>query len=209
MLSFLFLLLPLAFLLYCIDKKDKQILIPALIGLACGIILCACRAFFSFSHRVIPYSFGQNLGYIAIQDLIMPVVLCVAYYFISRDTWEYKVNCFFPLICSYFIVYLPYSVAAGTESIVYSEYQIFVKPIICLVMIYQLAVDVKLLYEGIRDKYILKIILNVLVIILYIVYPLISDTFYIMGYPLLLIIGLAVVYTICPILHFAYTVLKQ
>lgn len=209
MLTFLLLLLPLGFLLYCLEKKDKQILIPALIGFACAIVLCAFRAFLSFSHRVIPYSFGSNFGYYVVQDIIMPVILCAAFYFVSKDSWEYKVNSFFPLMCSFYIIYLPFSVISRTETVVYSGYDLFIKPVICLAMLYQLAASVKLFYEGIKEKYVLKIFLNVVVILAYIIIPLILDTLYIMGYPFAMVLGLSILYVVSSILFSVGKILNR
>lgn len=208
MLSFLFLLLPLAFIFYCLVQKDKQILIPFLIGLGFAIVACAFKAFFTFTHRVIPYSFGQNLGFYLSQNLILPIILCVAYFVISRDSVDYKVNCFFPLICSYFMIALPYGVIAGTETVVYSGYEIFVKPVVCLAMLYQVAIDLVLLYEGIKSKYVLKIILNVIFIIAYLILPAFLDTLYVMGVQFYLLLAIAAVYVVSPIVFFVYRNVK-
>jgi len=209
MLTFLFILLPFSFVAYCFIKRDKQILIPSVIGLLFAILICAFRAFFSFTHRVIPYSFVQNLLYYISQNVILPVILCTVYFFVSKDDYEVRVRSFFPLICSYFIIYLPYTVISVNETSVYTGYSLFIKPIMILAMILQLNTDFRLLYEGIKEKYVFKCILNVALIIVYMLVPAILDSIYIMGYKFGFVILVFAIYLILPLIYHNVMMIKK
>jgi hypothetical protein len=75
MLLFSFLLLPLVLILYCLLAKEKRNLIVIFLGVFSSTLLCAVQEFVLFSHRLVPYSFGQNLLFYFPQTLVLIIVV--------------------------------------------------------------------------------------------------------------------------------------
>ena len=198
MLLFLFLLLPCAFTAYAFYSKDKKIILPSLAGFFISIIVCACRYFFSYEHRLIYSSFAENFIYFLLKQNLLPlVIVSVLLALITRDTWEFKIKAFFPVMCAFFAVYLPYCVVTASEYY-YQGYDLFLKPFIYLAMIVQVSVSLICLYQSIVNKKIPFAILHALLILLYLVYPAISDALYVINYSFVLILILGIVYSLVP-----------
>jgi hypothetical protein len=53
----MFLLLPLILLAWCFYKKDLHLLPVIFTGMLAAVFVCGFKAFFLYSHRIIPYSF--------------------------------------------------------------------------------------------------------------------------------------------------------
>ena len=206
MLLFLILLLPCAFTAYCFIVKDKKIILPSLAGFFSAVIVCACRYFFSYEHRLVYSSFSENFVYYLLKQNFLPIIIVsVLFALITRDTWEYKVKNFFPLMCSYFAVYLPYCVISSSE-FYYQAYDLFLKPFIYLAMIIQISICLISLYQSLVNKKIAFVILNVLIILIYLIYPAASDALYAINHGFALILILGIVYTLIP---FALLAIKQ
>ena len=209
MLLFLILLLPAAFLAYAFTIKDRSIILPAFAGLITAAFVCACRYFFSYEHRLIYFSFGQNFSYYLIKQNFLPLLVVSAVYaLISRDTMEYKFKNFFPLLCPFFAVYLPYCVITSSE-VYYQAYDLFLKPVIYLAMIGQIALSLLSLYNGITQRKIAPIIINCLVILFYAIYPAVSDALYAIDYKFALILILGILYSVVPVVFVVISALKQ
>lgn len=206
MLLFLILLLPCAFTAYSFTLKDKKIILPATAGFFTAVIVCACRYFFSYEHRLVYSSFSENFFYYLIKQNFLPLVIVAALFaLVSRDTWEYKVKHFFTLMCPFFAVYLPYCVITASEYY-YQAYDLFLKPFIYLAMIVQISFSLMRLYETIVNKKIPLAVLHALIILLYLIYPAISDALYAIDYRFALILILGIVYILVP---FALLTIKQ
>ena len=209
MLLFLILLFPCAFIAYSFLVKDKKIILPAATGFLSAVIVCACRFFFSYEHRLIYSSFNENLIYYLIKQNLLPLlVVSVLVAVITRDTWEYRFNNFFPLMCSFFAVYLPYCVITSSEYY-YQSYDIFLKPIIYLAMLVQISLSLISFYKCIVNKKVIFAILNVVIISAYLIYPAISDTLYAIDYSFGLILVVGIVYSILPVGFFVLKLLKK
>ena len=205
MLLFLILLLPCALITYAFILKDKSIILTIFAGLMTATVVCACRYFFSFEHRLIYYSFGQNFAYYLVKQNLLPLIIVTAVYaLISRDSAEYKIKNFFPLILSFFMVYLPYCVITSSE-IYYQSYDIFLKPVIYLAMLAQLALSLTALYKAITEHKPLFITINVIIMLIYALYPAVSDALYAIDSSFALILILGIFYCLLPI---AFLVLK-
>ena len=198
MLLFLILLLPAAFFTYAFTIKDCSIILPAFAGLVTAAFVCACRYFFSYEHRLIYFSFGQNFAYYLVKQNLLPLVVVSAVYaLISRDTMEFKFKNFFPLLCPFFAVYLPYCVITASE-VYYQAYDLFLKPVIYLAMLGQIAMSLLALYNGITQRKVAPIVINCLVILLYAIYPAVSDALYAIDYNFVIILSVGIVYTLVP-----------
>lgn len=135
MLTFLFMIFPVSLLIYFVNPENRKNIIVAFTGLVTGLLVCMYRWLFVQAHRVVPYSFGANYGHFLMQHMLVPVfVLYGLFFLISRNDLEFKIKAFFPLICSYYIIFMPYSVTSATDYI-FSSYEIFVKPAVYLLAI--------------------------------------------------------------------------
>ena len=198
MLLFLILLLPIAFTAYSFFVKDKKIILPAITGFFTAVIVCACRYFFSYEHRLIYFSFSENFIYFLIKQNLLPlVVTSIIIAIITRDTWEFKIKNFFSVMCPFFAVYLPYCVITASEYY-YQAYDLFLKPLIYLSMLVQISYSLIRFYESIVNKKVLFSILHILLILCYLVYPAISDALYAIDYNFAIILSVGIVYTLVP-----------
>ena len=206
MLLFLILLLPCAFTTYCFIVKDKKIILPSLAGFFTAVIVCACRYFFSYEHRLVYSSFADNFIYYLVKQNLLPlVIVSILFALITRDTWEYKIKNFFPLMCAFFAVYLPYCVITASEYY-YQAYDLFLKPLIYLAMVVQISICLISFYQSLVNKKIVFSILNVLIALCYIIYPAVSDALYAINHGFALILILGIIYTLVP---FALLAIKQ
>lgn len=202
MLLFLILLMPAAFTAYAFIIKDRKIILPSFAGLMTSVIVCACRFFFSYEHRLIYNSFSENFVYYLLKQSLLPlIIVCAVYALVSRDTLEYKCKNFFPLMCPFFAVYVPYSVITASEYY-YQAYDIFLKPVIYLAMVVQISFSLMQLYKGISERKVVSIVINSLVILLVAIYPAVSDALYAIDYSFALILILGIVYSIIPAAYF-------
>ncbi len=209
MLLFLIFLLPCALLTYSFISKDKKIILPVFAGLITASIVCACRYFFSYEHRLIYSSFGQNFAYYLIkQDFLPLLIVSLVYALISRDCAEYKFKNFFPLLTSFFAVYLPYCVITSSE-IYYQAYDLFLKPIIYLAMLTQIALCLVNIWNSLTSGKIVFIVLDVLIIILYAIYPAVSDALYAIDYSFALILVIGILYSLLPLVFLIIKIARK
>lgn len=202
MLLFLILLLPCALTTYSFMLKDKKIFLPAVTGFFSAVIVCACRYFFSYEHRLVYSSFSSNFLYYLVKQNFLPlIVVTLVFALVTKDTWEYKVKNFFPLITSFFAVYLPYCVITSSEYY-YQAYDLFLKPVIYLAMLVQLSFSLISLYQAIVNKKVGFAVINALLILLYLIYPAISDTLYAIHSSFGLILILGILYSLFPLALF-------
>ena len=208
MITFLLLLIPFALALYCMWVKDKRDIIPAFCGFISAVLLCAIKLIFTFPHRVIPFSFAENVTFYLVKlSLLPPVVLFLVFFFIVKDTVLYKVSAFFPLVASFYMVYLPYSIISYSGAI-YSAYELFAKPLVYLAMISGLAIAVKCIYNSIISKKYLFTVVAVVFTSVYLVVPAITDALYAIGYKLGLLIVYDCLYMILPFGWIGFSFIK-
>lgn len=180
MFTFTILLFPIALSVYFITKKTKEASLFIIIGFLAGTLTCAIRAFFTFSHRIILLSFSNNFWYFFLRDCFFPIVILYGVFLlVSTDTLEFKKNAFFPLICSFYTVFAPYSIISGEES--KAIFSIFIKPIIIFTMIIGLSYSISLLLSGIENKKVLSIIAGSITFALYLSVPSIINSIWIIN----------------------------
>lgn len=198
MLLFTIILMPLVFMLYSIQHKEVKIIMPAFIGVMTGILVTAFKVFFLYSHRVVPYSISANIIYLILRQSLLPAVLIYGLFFlISKDTREYKINFCFPLLLSFYMIYLPYSIISTSEGL-YSFFSLFVKPVVYIVMIYQVSQFLKLLMNEVENKVYAKIALYGCFIFLYLFIPAVLESFVIVEKYVFVIYILSLVYCLSP-----------
>ena len=160
-------------------------------GLIAAVLVCGFRAFFLYSHRVIPFSFGKNMWYLLLRQTLLPVVLLYGLFFlISRDTISYKVEALFPLLISFYLLYLPYTILSTSEKII-TTFPLFIKPVLFTVMIFSLGLSAKHIEKTVKaQKYVFTVIWGFIALVS-IVLPSVVETMYIldMNYLLILVIS--------------------
>lgn len=177
MLLFSFLLLPVVLSGFCLYYRDKKIVLPIFIGFMSGILVCAFKTFFLYSHRIIPYSLGQNFIYFFFRQTFLPVVILYLLFFLfSKDDYKYKVDSCCPLLLSFYMIFLPYMIVTSAEGL-YSGFALFVKPVVYTFMIIQVSYSIKRLVEAIVEKNVKIIVLQSLFGLIYLVLPAVIESF--------------------------------
>ena len=176
MLLFLLLLFPVSLVLYFLFAREKKFSLVVFIGFFTGILVCAIHFIVSYAHRLIPDSFFQNYFYYFIKLSFLPMLLVPAgFCVLSKITWEYKAKAIFPLMASFYAVYLPYYIMSMTDSR-YSLYDISLRPLIYLAMIIQISYSAKRLVYCIQEDNKSQKLKNIILIIVYMLFPAFADT---------------------------------
>ena len=171
MFLFSFLVLPVLLVWFCFYKKNSKLLPSILFGMLCAVVLSLFLVLFTFSHRIIPYDFRENLTYLLLNQTVLPLLIPYFLFVVFlRDNWEYKIENFLPLELSFFAVYLPFIILTTAEGL-YSGFSLFIKPILFLVMILVCAFSVKQIYKSIISKKVIPIILFTVVFVIFMIIP--------------------------------------
>ena len=197
----MFLLLPLILAAWCFYKKDSHLIPVIFTGAVAAVLVCGFKAFFLYSHRIIPYSFESNVLYLLVRQTLLPVILLYGIFFVwSKDKISYKVEAFFPLLISFYMLYLPYTIVSTSEGL-YTSFPLFVKPVLFVVMIFSLALSAKHIEKTVRNKkYVFTVIWGIIALISVVV-PSLLEGMYILDINYLLLLVLSAVYSaLLPIL---------
>lgn len=197
----MFLLLPLILAAWCFYKKDSHLIPVIFTGAVAAVLVCGFKAFFLYSHRIIPYSFESNVLYLLVRQTLLPVILLYGIFFVwSKDKISYKVEAFFPLLISFYMLYLPYTIVSTSEGL-YTSFPLFVKPVLFVVMIFSLALSAKHIEKTVRNKkYVFTVIWGIIALISVVV-PSLLEGMYILDMNYLLLLVLSAVYSaLLPIL---------
>lgn len=136
-------ILPLCLILWAITYGEKKYTIAFLTGLLSGVVVTSIKGFFTFSHRVIPYSFSENFIYLFVREALLPVLILYGIYvLLSHDEPEFKAKSFFPLVNAFYISFLPFIILSGNKAI-HTHFELFLKPVIFEIMIFALSGAVK------------------------------------------------------------------
>ena len=189
------LLLPLILAAWCFYKKDTHLIPVILTGLVAAVLVCGFKAFFLYSHRIIPYSFKSNVLYLLVRQTLQPVVLLYGIFFAwSKDEISYKVEAFFPLLISFYMLYLPYTIISTSEG-VYTSFPLFVKPVLFVVMIFSLGLSAKHIEKTLRNKKIVFAVVWIIIGLVSVVIPSLLEGMYILDMNYLLVLVLSAVYS--------------
>ena len=188
---FMFLLLPLILAAWCFYKKDSHLIPVIFTGAVAAVLVCGFKAFFLYSHRIIPYSFESNVIYLLVRQTLLPVVLLYGIFFAwSKDEISYKVEAFFPLLISFYMLYLPYTIISTSEGL-YTTFPLIVKPVLFVVMIFSLALSAKHIEKTIKNKKYVFSAVWIIIGLVSVVVPSLLESMYIldMNYFLLLVLS--------------------
>lgn len=187
----MFLLLPLILAAWCFYKKDSHLIPVIFTGAVAAVLVCGFKAFFLYSHRIIPYSFESNVIYLLVRQTLLPVVLLYGIFFAwSKDKISYKVEAFFPLLISFYMLYLPYTIVSTSEGL-YTTFPLIVKPVLFVVMIFSLALSAKHIEKTIKNKKYVFSAVWIIIGLVSVVVPSLLEGMYIldMNYFLLLVLS--------------------
>ena len=189
------LLLPLILAAWCFYKKDPHLIPVIFTGAVAAVLVCGFKAFFLYSHRIIPNSFESNVLYLLVRQTLLPVVLLYGIFFAwSKDKISYKVEAFFPLLISFYMLYLPYTIISTSEGL-YTSFPLFVKPVLFVVMIFSLGLSAKHIEKTVKKRKIVFAIIWGLIGIVSVIIPSLLEGMYILDMNYLLILVLSGVYS--------------
>lgn len=192
---FMLLLLPLILAAWIFYKREPHQIPVIFAGLISAVLVCGFRAFFLYSHRIIPLSFESNMMYLLIRQTLLPIMVLYGVFFaVSRDTISYKVEALFPLLISFYMLYLPYTILSGADHII-TTFLLFVKPVLFTVMIFSLGLSAKHIEKNINAKKYFFTAVWILISLVSIVVPSVLETMYILDMSYFLILLLSAVYS--------------
>lgn len=193
MFLFLILLFPtvLCFCCFHSTKKIYGFLVAA--GAFLGIFASGCTALFSYMHRIPEFSLCSNFFYYFLKEYGLPLILVYAlYFFTTKDSVEFKIKSFFPVVAAFYAVYMPYCVIASSNA-AFSFFQLFAKPVLMLSEVFFASFFAYRIYCAAVSKNISRIIVLSFSALVMLVIPPALETMY------LLSIALPVVYVVASV----------
>ena len=118
MYSFLILSIPATVIFYCCIHTEysfKSFFGPIAIGLTAGIISAIFKEYFIFSAYVATSGFFEHFLHILKTTFFPPVILFAFWDLFSKDGTRYKTTSAFPLLASFYAIFLPYISISSPE----------------------------------------------------------------------------------------------
>lgn len=197
---FLFTLLffPLLITSYCFYYKSHKLVPVISIGLVVAILVCSFQAVFTFAHRVIPYNFAGNYLYLLFRQSLLPVGIIYAVFFlVSKDDIDFKLDSFFPLLLSFYAIYLPFVIITSSEGL-YSSFSLFFKPILFGAMLVELSICLNYFYKLLNEKNIMLAVLVAVFFLIYLCLPALFETYYLIKMHTVLTLIFGILYSLLP-----------
>lgn len=195
---FLLSLLPLSFAAFCFWRKDRQVVPVAMLGFITAVIVCLVKVIFTYAHRVIPYVLADNFEFFLLRQILAPVILLYGLFFaISRDSIGYKIKSYFPLMSSFYMVYMPYVIISSAEPTP-SAFQTFVQPVILLSMLAMQAFALDSGYKFALKKKIALSIVSFVIFFAYMLVPPLLISMYMLEINFTAVCALTVLYCLIP-----------
>ncbi len=137
-----------------------------------GILASGATALFSYMHRIPEFSVCSNFFYYFLKEYVLPLVLVYAlYFFTTKDSVEFKIKAFFPVVAAFYAIYMPYCVIASAST-AFSFFQLFAKPVLMLSEVFMASFFAYKIYCTVVSKDISKIIvLSVLALVMLVIPP--------------------------------------
>ena len=206
---FMIFLLPLILAAYCIYKKDKRIVPVIFVGLIAAVLVCGFKAFFLYSHRIVPFSFGKNVIFLLVRQTLLPVLLVYGIFFVwSKDELSFKIEAFYPLVMSFYALYLPYTIISTSDHVI-TSFQLFVKPAGFAVMFFSLSIIMRRLEVFISEKKYAFIGIFGALALIYLIIPALLESMYILDVNYFLVLLLSAVYCLLAPLAKFYFLIDQ
>ena len=119
MYAFLFLAIPAAAIWYVFSKKNRPaqtFILPALTGIFSATVYTIILKFIVTLNENVTDSYSDYISMITFRYGLIPVlIICTAFFLISKDTVEYKTDCFVPLALSFQEICTGYFVIGNQE----------------------------------------------------------------------------------------------
>lgn len=181
MFTFAVLLLPVALAFYFVQSEKKVNIILVITGAVTGFLVFALKEFLTLSHRIVSFSFTSNFLYLFFREAFIPVVLLYGIFFlISKDDLDFKFEAFFPLIASFYCVFLPYDVATSPEA--KSAFELLAKPVLFLSLLVSINHGLLLINESLKGKKVL-LCAGIALIIISFVMPSVAEALFLTDSP--------------------------
>ena len=139
MYAFLLLCIPCISLYLMLSEKKytlRSFVPPLVFGLIVSIIVCVVWGFFIVYTHLWTASFARSFLFLLLRDTLVPtVVMFGLFFFFSKDTLEYKVSAFLPLMGTFYSIYIPYLVLSGTNSERFLPFMLFIKPLLIAALV--------------------------------------------------------------------------
>ncbi|MCK9169072.1 MAG: hypothetical protein M0P01_01510 [Treponema sp.] len=194
MFLFLIILLPSALVYSLINFDDKAVIPVVLTGVLSSVLFCALKAFFSFMYRVAAAEFLSNYAYILFGQTLAPVaVVYMLFFFLSKDDVSFRIKSYFPLMCSFYSIYMPFHIIAGSGSS-YSAFELFLKPVLYLMMLVSSSLCVRFVFRSFGTRDIKPKIIWILVLCVSLLLPAAIETLWFIGFPVWIWLVLWMVY---------------
>lgn len=189
-------------LCFLYNKNFKMISLVAT-GIFSATIFCAIKAFFMFTHRLVPFSFLQNFSFYLTSLYLVPVIVVYAVFFlVSKDSLEYKFQAFLPLELSFYTIFFPYTVLSSSGPD-YSFFELFVRPTIavsCFVSAGFLIFSVsKTISDLPKTKSLIFMILRIIFALIFVCLPSVTDSLYAVNTNHALLVILSIIFIILPL----------
>ena len=133
--------------------------------------------------------------YLLVRQTLLPVVLVYGIFFAwSKDEISYKVEAFFPLLISFYMLYLPYTIISTSEGL-YTTFPLIVKPVLFVVMIFSLALSAKHIEKTVKNRKYVFAAIWIIIGLASVLVPSLLEGMYILDMNYLLILVLSGVYS--------------
>ena len=133
--------------------------------------------------------------YLLVRQTLLPVVLLYGIFFAwSKDSISYKIESFFPLLISFYMLYLPYIIISTSDGL-YTSFPLFVKPVLFVVMIFSLGLSAKHIEKTLKNKKIFFAVIWIFIGLVSVVIPSLLEGMYILDMNYLLVLVLSAVYS--------------
>ena len=209
MFLFMILLFPAVLGFYWVRTSETKIRTLIFTGFLIGVFVDIFMALFTYLHRTPEYNFISNMLYFSLKNYILPsVILYLVYFFIVKESLEFRIKSFFPLIASFFAVYMPY-VAIVTDESLFSVFSLFFKPAIYLSYVIYLSFFIFKLYKFLINRKKLHTVFTILFLLVSMLLPAILETLYIMSALLIFTYIFSFFYVIGAIILFVKDLRKE
>ncbi|MGN0729162.1 hypothetical protein [Treponema sp.] len=187
MYSFLIFSIPAAVLFYCLSNTEyefRDFIAPILAGLCSGIFISLFKEYFIFSSYIATSGFIRYFFHAAKAIIIPQTLLLAAWNFFSKDSDAYKTEAVFPVLASFYSVFLPYISISSQER--HSVFFLFASPllVICSALFSQ-AVYAKIKLPDFRTSK-KNFIVCILIFIAGAAFPSAAQTLWYFKFPLIL-----------------------
>ena len=171
-----------------------------------SMLFCTFVKLFGTSFPLYNISFVDLFLDFFIKETLPMIYVYLLFFLISKDSVEYKIRAFFPVVASFYAVFIPYRIIFS--DIDFSPFILFCKPVIYLSAIIAFSISFYFCYSFIKEKNKLLSVLFSIFAVLFFLFPSIISAFYFSSMISFLWISLFVL-LICSTLFLLFFLLKK